>query len=640
MKLMTDRIRLLPDNIANQIAAGEVVQRPASVVKELLENAIDAEATHIKLIVKDGGKSLIQVIDNGVGMSPNDARMSFERHATSKIKQADDLFRIRTMGFRGEALASIAAVAQVEMKTRLRGADLGTLLRIEGSELIAQEEVICPEGTSIAVKNLFFNVPARRKFLKSNAVEMQHIFQEFYRVALAYPDIHFELHHNQVEVYNLHPGKLSRRIVDLLGKQYRQQLIPCKEETPTVKIHGYIGTPQQAKKTRGEQFFFVNKRFIKHGYLHHAVMQAYADTLVEGTYPFYCLFIEIDPEQVDVNVHPTKTEVKFEDERTLYAFMLTAVQRALATHHIKPSLDFEVNINFPESLSEVRSIHDTEQPKSPIDGTDAGKGSSKGFTPKLSKQASKDWKRLFEDFEAEQTLNIPLEGEELELFQKIQKREQEQQSGKVIKMSSRLNQIDDEDEGSKQTLSPESEPVFQLHEQYLVSQVKSGLLLINIKAAKQRILYDRFLQQIRSGKRFAQQVLFPARVSLPPADRTLLQEIAPQLQQVGFELEFLQSGEVLVRSVPSDLQDEPQDIIESFLEQYKQMHNDFSLAQDEKVARTLAARAAHRLPKRLSQEEMQSIIAQLFASSNPNFSPYGERILVILDAQQIAAMFE
>lgn len=632
---MTDRIRLLPDNIANQIAAGEVVQRPASVVKELLENAIDAEASHIKLIVKDGGKSLIQVIDNGVGMSPNDARMSFERHATSKIKQAEDLFRIRTMGFRGEALASIAAVAQVEMKTRLKGADLGTLLRIEGSELIAQEEVICPEGTSIAVRNLFFNVPARRKFLKSNALEMQHIFQEFYRVALAHPNIHFELHHNQVEVYNLHPSKLSRRIVDLFGKQYRQQLIPCKEETPTVKIHGYIGTPQQAKKTRGEQFFFVNKRFIKHGYLHHAVMQAYADTLPEGSYPFYCIFIDIDPEQVDVNVHPTKTEVKFEDERTLYAFMLTAVQRALATHHIKPSLDFEININFPESLSDVRSIHTQGE-----EDTSSKSGGSGSFQSKLPKQSTKDWKRLFEDFEAEQTLNIPLEGEELELFQKIQKREQEQQSGKVIKVSSRLNQIDDEEENGKQAFSPESEPVFQLHEQYLVSQVKSGLLLINIKAAKHRILYDCFLQQIRSGKRFAQQVLFPARVSLPAADRTLLQEISPQLQQVGFELEFLQSGEILVRSVPSELQDEPQHIIESFLEQYKQMHTDLSLAQDEKVARTLAARAAHRLPKRLSQEEMQSMIAQLFASSNPNFSPYGERILVILDAQQIAAMFE
>jgi len=639
MKPMTDRIRLLPDNIANQIAAGEVVQRPASVVKELLENAIDAEATHIKLIVKDGGKSLIHVIDNGIGMSPNDARMSFERHATSKIKHADDLFRIRTMGFRGEALASIAAVAQVEMKTRLREADLGTLLRIEGSELITQEEVICPEGTSIAVKNLFFNVPARRKFLKSNAVEMQHIFQEFYRVALAHPSIHFELHHNQVEVYNLHPGKLSRRIVDLFGKQYRQLLIPCKEETPTVKIHGYIGTPQQAKKTRGEQFFFVNKRFIKHGYLHHAVMQAYADTLVEGTYPFYCLFIEIDPEQVDVNVHPTKTEVKFEDERTLYAFMLTTVQRALATHHIKPSLDFEISINFPESLSDVRSLHD-KKPSEPGSLASSRQSESQDYKSKPSKQASKDWKRLFEDFEAEQTLNIPLEGEELELFQKMQQREQEQQNSKVIKVSSRLNQIEDEEEEAKQALSPESQPVFQLHEQYLVSQVKSGLLLINIKAAKQRILYDRFLQQIRSGKRFAQQVLFPERISLPTADRTLLQEISPQLQQVGFELEFLQSGEVLVRSVPSDLQDEPQHILEFFLEQYKQMHNDFSLAQDEKVARTLAARAAHRLPKRLSQEEMQSMIAQLFASSNPNFSPYGERILVILDAQQIAAMFE
>lgn len=337
---MLDIIQLLPDSIANQIAAGEVVQRPASVVKELLENSIDAQAKQIQLIVREAGKTLIQIIDDGIGMSETDARMCFERHATSKIRSSEDLFKIKTMGFRGEAMASIAAVAQVEMRTRRITDELGILIRLEASELKAQEVVSTPPGTNIQVKNLFYNVPARRNFLKSNPVEMRHILDEFQRIALANPDISLSLYHNDSEIYNLPAGKLSRRIVDLFGKSYREQLASCEEETSFVSVRGYVGKPEFAKKTRGEQFFYANNRYIKNGYLNHAVMTAFEGLIPEGTHPFYVLFIEIDPIHIDINVHPTKTEIKFDDERTVYAIVQAAVRRAMSQHNLTPSLDF------------------------------------------------------------------------------------------------------------------------------------------------------------------------------------------------------------------------------------------------------------------------------------------------------------
>ncbi len=343
---MPDIINLLPDFLANQIAAGEVVQRPASVVKELLENAVDAQATSIQLIIKEAGKQLIQIVDNGIGMSETDARMCFERHATSKISTTEDLFRIRTMGFRGEAMASIAAVAQVEMKTKTRGTDTGTRLLIEGSTVVLQEPAVTPEGTSISVKNLFYNVPARRNFLKTNAVEMRHVLDEFQRVALAYPDIAFSLYHNDMEVFNLPVTKLSQRIVGILGSNYKEQMAYCEEDTGFLLVKGYVGKPEHAKKSRGEQFFFVNNRFVKSGYLNHAVMTAFEGLLPKDNHPFYVLFIEIDPEKIDINVHPTKTEIKFEDEKTVYAIVHAAVKKALGTYNIAPSLDFEGDVNF------------------------------------------------------------------------------------------------------------------------------------------------------------------------------------------------------------------------------------------------------------------------------------------------------
>ena len=343
---MLNVIQLLPDSIANQIAAGEVVQRPASVVKELLENSVDAKAKSIQVIIREAGRNLIQIVDDGAGMTETDARMSFERHATSKIRTSDDLFRIRTMGFRGEALASIAAVSQIEMRTRRAEEELGTLIRIEGSDIKAQESISCLPGTNLLIKNLFFNVPARRNFLKSNSVEMRHILDEFQRVALANPEVTFSLFHNDQEIYNLPAGKLSRRIIDMFGKNYREQLNHCDEQTPYVTVHGYIGKPESAKKARNEQFFFVNNRFVKHNYLHHAVVGAYEGTLPEGSHPFYVLFIEIDPSHIDINIHPTKTEIKFDDERSVYAIMMAAVRKAVGVYNLSPSLDFESDVNF------------------------------------------------------------------------------------------------------------------------------------------------------------------------------------------------------------------------------------------------------------------------------------------------------
>ena len=402
---MQDIIHLLSDSIANQIAAGEVVQRPASVVKELLENSIDADARSIQLIVRDSGRTLIQVIDDGLGMSPSDARMSFERHATSKISKSEDLFAIRTMGFRGEALASIAAVAQVELKTARAIDEVGTWIRVEGSDFKGQEPIATPTGTSISVKNLFFNVPARRNFLKSNSVEMKHIIDEFHRVVLAHPNVGFSLYHNDHEIYALPAGKLSKRIVDIFGKNYREQLAKCEEETPFVTVRGYVGKPEAAKKTRGEQYFFVNNRFIKHGYLHHAVVSAYEATIPEGSSPFYVLFIEIDPSHIDINIHPTKTEVKFDDEKAIYAIIRSAVRQAVGVYNITPSLDFESDINFGNLTNQSSfESNDPENNKRILEQFEGAGGHSLHFPSRSSApsfQSSANWQQLYEGIPTE-----------------------------------------------------------------------------------------------------------------------------------------------------------------------------------------------------------------------------------------------
>ncbi len=630
---MLDIIQLLPDSIANQIAAGEVVQRPASVVKELLENAIDAEATLIQLFVKEAGKTLIQVIDNGKGMSETDARLCFERHATSKIRTSEDLFKIRTMGFRGEALASIAAVAQVELKTRRPVEELGTLIRIEASELKAQEATATAVGTSIQVKNLFYNVPARRNFLKSNPVEMRHIIEEFQRVALANPHIGFSLHHNDAELYNLSTGKLSRRIVDLFGKAYREQLASCEEETPFVTVRGVVGKPNFAKKNRSEQFFFVNNRFIKNSYLNHAVMSAFEELIPEGTHPFYVLFIEIDPIHIDINVHPTKTEIKFDDERTVYAIMQAAVRRAMSQHNLTPSLDFETDINYSNQFF-------TFNPSAAIPSkvnNEVGNTSS-NFTRTESSPREKanlsHWNKLYEGL-----------SHSTEDFERNTANQQgdlgfETDSPQPFTLKSKANELS---AVRPQHGTQDAEATtFQIHNRYIISQVKSGMLLIDQRAAYERILYERFRQHLQKYNGASQQLLFPTTVNLSPGDFHLLQSIQDDIKALGFDLSVIGPNAFVVNGIPADSPDEnEQEMIEGLLEQFKRNASELSIDQTENLARAMAKRSAGRFgTSRLTNQEMNTLVEQLFASSTPSYAPSGAVTMKILGLTDIAHLFE
>ena len=629
---MLDIIQLLPDSIANQIAAGEVVQRPASVVKELLENSIDAKATTIQLIVREAGKSLVQVIDNGLGMSETDARMCFERHATSKIRTSEDLFKIRTMGFRGEAMASIAAVSQVEMRTRRAVDELGILIKMDASELKAQESVATPEGTSIQVKNLFFNVPARRNFLKSNPVEMRHIIDEFQRVALSNPTIAFSLHHNDAEIYNLPAGKLSRRIVDLFGKGYREQLASCEEETSFVSVRGYVGKPEYAKKTRGEQFFFANNRFIKNSYLNHAVMSSFEGLIPEGSHPFYVLSIEIDPIHIDINVHPTKTEIKFDDERTVYAIVQAAVRKAMSQHNLMPSLDFETDVNFANNLFQVSG-------NSPFE-TKAMPSTANTFTrsePQMKERSSlTNWNKLYEGL-----------GRQIEDFEKKES-QIEQVSldlGQTTTESTSFlfkSKANDIGANRPQRASQDSEAsTFQIHNRYIISQVKSGMLLIDQRAAYERILYEKYSQHLQKNSGASQQLLFPTKVKLTTADFHLLLEIQDEIRNLGFVLSVVEHDSFLVNGIPADSPEEnEQEMIEGILEQFKQNENELHLDKAENLARAMAKRSAGRFGNHpLSVLEMNTLVEQLFASSTPSYTPSGEITMKILSLSEMAELF-
>ncbi|WP_428667255.1 DNA mismatch repair endonuclease MutL [Runella sp.] len=620
---MQDVIRLLPDAIANQIAAGEVVQRPASVVKELLENSIDAQAKNIQVIIRDAGRTLIQIIDDGGGMSETDARMSFERHATSKIRHADDLFRIRTMGFRGEALASIAAVAQIEMRTRRLSDEIGILLRMEGSELKSQESVACLPGTNILVKNLFFNVPARRNFLKTNSVEMRHILDEFQRVALAHPEISFSLYHNDTEVYNLYAGKLSRRIVDMFGKNYREQLIQCQEETPYVTVKGYVGKPDFARKTRGEQFFFVNERYVKHGYLHHAVLAAYEATISEGSHPFYVLMLDIDPSHIDINIHPTKTEIKFDDERSVYALLMAAIRKAISINHLSNSIDFESNVNF---LSPMSSARTTAPPKPQTTGWDSPSPALP--TARREETNLSHWEKLFDGFQKPDPTSVQAT---LDLGEK-----EDIPDNVVPTLGSRANVMNAEDEDIKNRRL-----AVQIQNRYVVSAVKSGMMLIDQRAAYERVLYDRYLKQLENQTAASQQLLFPATVRLPQADIPIILEMREEITALGFDFDALGPDTLVVRSLPSDLPSENiQQLFEELTEQLNHSYADLRLNRAETTARTLARRFAFRYLVRLSSDEIEKLINQLFISSNPNYTPGGEPIFVILSLDKIAHLFK
>lgn len=638
---MLDIIQLLPDSIANQIAAGEVVQRPSSVVKELLENSIDAEATQVQLIVREAGKTLIQVIDNGKGMSETDARMCFERHATSKIRTSDDLFKIRTMGFRGEAMASIAAVSQVELKTRRNTEELGTMVRIEASELKAQEAISTPEGTNLLVKNLFYNVPARRNFLKSNPVEMRHIIDEFQRVALSNPDIAFSLYHNDAEIYNLPSGKLSRRIVDLFGKSYREQLAPCEEETSFVTVRGFVGKPQFAKKTRGEQFFFANNRFIKNSYLNHAVMSAFEGLMPEGSHPFYVLFIEIDPVHIDINVHPTKTEIKFDDERTVYAIVQAAVRKSMSQHNLAPSLDFDTNINYSNQFFSFSNAPTPTSTAVPSKMNQADFDSERPFAkPEMSpreKSNLSNWNKLYEGLD--NTVES-FEQKRVEQSSFNFRNEEDYPETQPFTLKSKANDLL---ESRPLRSSQDSDATtFQIHNRYIISQVKSGMLLIDQRAAYERILYEKFVQYLQKNNGTSQQLLFPSTIKLTPADFHLLVEIQDEVRNLGFDLSVIGHDSFIVNGIPADSPDEnEQALIEGLLEQFKRNESELHLDRVENLARSMAKRSAGRFGmSRLSNQEMNTLVEQLFASSNPSYSPSGELTMKILGLAEIANIFQ
>ncbi len=603
-----DIINLLPDTIANQIAAGEVVQRPSSVVKELMENSIDAGSKKVQLIIKEAGKSLIQVIDDGLGMSVTDARMSFERHATSKIKTADDLFRINSMGFRGEALPSISAVSQVELKTKQQDSELGTSICIEASEIKTQEPTATAKGTSVSIKNLFYNIPARRNFLKSNPVELRHITEEFQRIALANPGIDFSMMQNDLEVSHLKEGNLSHRVIGLFGKNYKEQLIQCQEETELVSIKGYIGKPDSAKRTRGEQFFFVNNRFIKNNYLNHAVVNAYEGLLPKDYYPFYVLFIDIAPSHIDINVHPTKTEVKFDDERLIYGIVRSGIKQALGAHNISPSIDFGFDVNFESAALALDKRDKLSQA-----GKDYGR-----FQTTPRDQANLDhWSQLYDVAKNEST-----PGQE-DLKREISD----------IRIESNVNQSDFHAEA-------ESHPAIQFHRNFIVKQVKSGMLFIKQYFAHERILYEKYQRNLAANKGFSQQFLFSKQIELNPSDFNIVSELEVEIKSLGFDFEFFGSNSIVVNGIPPDAVGQDEEVLfEGLIEQFKQNHKELSLDKKESLVRAIAKKSCIKSGQKLSTDEMTSIIDQLFACENPNFTPRGEATFTILDHQKLEGLF-
>jgi DNA mismatch repair protein MutL len=604
--ILTDIIHLLPDNIANQIAAGEVIQRPGSAVKELLENAVDAEADEIKLIINDAGKALVQVIDNGKGMSETDARLAFERHATSKIKSIDDLFRIKTMGFRGEALASIAAVAQVELKTKRADDPTGTFIEIENSRVINQEPVAFNKGTSIAMKNLFFNVPARRNFLKSNTAELRNIMDEFIRVAMAFPEIFFSLQSNGQEVFHLEKGSFKQRIVQILGNSYNAKLVSVQEETDYLNITGFVGKPETAKKTRGDQYLFVNNRFIKSAYLNHAIMNAFSEMIPKDSFPMYALFIDLDPAQLDINVHPTKQEIKFEDDKIVYAFVQSAVKHALAQFSITPTLDFELDPNI-ERLSAVSNPVTEAQRASTASSSLFQTFSQKGQAHLIEKSDNlKHWKDFYE---------APKTGNESSI-------EQQKQFEPLHK-----------------TYASE-QPVMQLHQSNILIQDAEGFLLIHQQNAHERILYERYSAAL-SGKSIPiQQSLFPATIDLSASDAVLLTEMLDDMKELGYQLEPFGNNTFVIQGTPGDVDHGNEKIaIEKIIEQYKHFSSELKYSKREKLLRSMAIQNAIKPGKMLTQKEMQSLVSDLFECETTNVTPNGKPTYLSFKKEEMDKMF-
>ncbi len=611
---MSDIIQLLPDSVANQIAAGEVIQRPASVVKELVENALDAGADEIIIHIKDAGKTSIRIADNGCGMSPTDARMAFERHATSKINSANDLFCIRTMGFRGEALASVAAIADVELRSKRSEDEVGTFINIVGSVVKTQEPAACNNGTAITVKNLFFNVPARRKFLKGNTTELKHIINEIQRVALPNPDIRFSFYHNYALLYDLGKSNLRRRITDIFGKNINQSLIPVGEETSIVNITGYAGQPRYARKTMGEQFFFVNKRYMRHPYFHKAVMQAYEKLLPPDTFPSYFLMLEIDPGDIDINVHPTKTEIKFENDSAIWQIINAAVRESLGKHNVVPSIDFDQSgsIDIPVRKRDTGEISFPEIKINPdYNPFNSNEFERQWGTEKYERSNLQHWEDLY---------NSP-------------------DGGYPDNEQSRIAFGDDKNEGpSEEKYS--GKKVMQLKQKYILTPVKSGIMVIDQKRAHERILYEKFMEVLKTNSIASQQELFPQKIELDAADTILLKSILGDLLAMGFDIREFGNNTFVVNGTPGLLDvSSPQMIVEKLLEEYKNSPQDAHAKVREQVANSLAKASALDYGTELKREEADQLIDKLFACETPNYSPEGRKVLTIIPLEEIEKLF-
>jgi DNA mismatch repair protein MutL len=606
-----DIIQLLPENIANQIAAGEVIQRPASAVKELLENAVDAGADEIRLFVNDAGKSLIQVIDNGKGMSEMDARMCFERHATSKIRSIDDLFHIKTMGFRGEALASIAGVAQVELKTKTSNEQAGTCIEIENSVVKSQQPVAMPQGTHIAMKNLFFNIPARRNFLKTNAAELRHIIDEFTRVAMAFPNIFFSLTSNGQEVFHLEKGSLKQRVLQIMGNSYNAKLVNVQEQTDYMNISGFVGKPETAKKTRGDQYFFVNNRFIKSAYLNHAVVTAFSELIPKDSFPMYALFIDLDPSVVDINVHPTKQEIKFEDERIVYAFVQSAVKHALAQFSITPTLDFDLDPGI-QHLGAVSQPFTGEQQSAA-----ASSSLYKTFTQKHQAHVIETKNQLG---------HWTGQDDDIEQLKKTERNNESIPDLSAFKLD-------------------KCDPAFnnefvQLHCTYILTQNDKGFIALHQQNAHERVLYERYAEAMKGKPIAAQRSLFPATIEMATADAQLMEELLPDLQLLGFIVEPFGQYTFVIQGTPADvLQGNEKSALEKMLDQYKHFSIDLKYSRREKLLRSMAWQQSVKAGTPLSKKEMQSLYEELFACSVPNATPNGKPTYLEFKKDELDKMF-
>jgi DNA mismatch repair protein MutL len=615
---MSGIIQLLPDHVANQIAAGEVVQRPASVVKELVENAVDAKATEIKLIVKDAGKTLIQVIDNGLGMNVTDARLCFERHATSKIRHAEDLFALHTKGFRGEALASIAAVAHVELKTKQDQEELGIHIIIEGSKVITQDVAVLPKGTSFLVKNLFFNIPARRNFLKSDNIELKHIIDEFERVALAHPTISFTMISNGSEVFNLPSSNYRQRIVNIFGGKTNEKLVPVTEETEILKITGFVGKPEFAKKNRSEQFFLVNNRFIRSPFLHHAIMNAYDGLLRDNNQPSYFLFLEVPPHTIDINIHPTKTEVKFDDEQALYAILRATVKHSLGMFNVAPILDFErdANLDVPYDYKDKtlgtptiqvdRSFNPFETENEPKKYS----GSSVSYTKNT--QAQPHWESLYTNLKQDAS-EVSVDTFETDLV---------------------ASTLFDDKSTESQTL------LYQFNRKYIINSIKSGLLVIHQSRAHQRILYEQFLTNITIHQASSQQLLFPLEIKFSREEMLYLKEIQPNLEGIGFAFEKMGFDELVISGLPAQISDTTvTEILHDLIYNLQENLPEDSFSLSDSISKFMAKSVAIKSGKYLNTIELENIVNGLFACKEPNVSPFNKPIFITLTSEDLDKRF-